>query len=174
MDDLRAGLESEIGEAPRTQEDAERLAKIASLLGEYIRLEREAEAVLSGAVATQASGDLAGVTLQDAAERVLGEGGIPLHVRELGKRIKGGGWRHPRSKNAQDDLINYQLAARLPRHSDRFERVAPNTFGLVRWRRGARPGRAKPRLGLFSGPGNDIARRIGDSPDEAAGASAWR
>jgi hypothetical protein len=118
---------------------------------------------------------LAGLTLHEAARRVLEEAGVPLHARELGARIKAGGWRHPRSSRARSDLIVYQLAARLPRHPETFRRLGPNTFGLVAWGPGGPPKRQRPRTGVFSGPGGAIARGTGESDEPVSTQeAAWR
>jgi hypothetical protein len=114
-----------------------------------------------------------GRTLHAAAKSVLEQAGTPLHVSELGRRIKAGGWKHKRSPNPRRDQINYQLAARLPRYPETFVRLAPNTFGLVSW--GATPAaRPTARLGLFDGGGKVTGRAIGDHPDAAGGAGEWR
>jgi len=114
---------------------------------------------------------LGGVTLHEAARRVLEEEGRPMHVQELGARIKARGWRHPRSRAARSDQINFQLAARLPRHPETFQRVAPNTFALAAWGDSAPVRqRPKPRLPLFSSPhrapdGRPWSEWIGDHPE---------
>lgn len=157
--------------------DADRAARAATALAAYLRADENAEHVLRDAA--ERLGDpaddeaLDSLTLHDAAERVLEEAGVPLHVRELGKRIKAHGWRHRRAVSRPDQM-NYQLAARLPRHPDVFVRVAPNTFALVRWgeTRSARSV-VKPRLGVFRGPGGSIGASLGDQAEEVA-RSAWR
>src|SRR5213080_938296 len=117
--------------------DAERAREAAELLGELLRLEDRARRLLSSEAQLVPSGaaDLRGMTLHDAAERVLDDAGVPLHAREIGARMKARGWRHPRSQNPRHDQIVFQIAARLPRHPDRFRRVGPNTFALVKWDR---------------------------------------
>jgi hypothetical protein len=177
MDDIRERLEDLLGTRPRTAADAERAARAAEALAAYLRLEESVQSLLdptgplpSGGTRT---GSLEGQTLHEAAERVLEQAGIPLHVSELGRRIKAGGWKHKRSSNPRRDQINYQLAARLPRYPETFVRVAPNTFGLVSW--GSTPAaRPTPRLGLFDGGGKVTGRAIGDHPEAAARAGEWR
>ncbi|CAN5714164.1 hypothetical protein BH24ACT26_BH24ACT26_18420 [soil metagenome] len=170
-------LEELLASPVASAEDAERAAQAAEALAAYIRAEERAERVLRGGSldkATGAGGSLAGLALHEAAERVLDQAGIPLHVRELGRRIKAGGWTHPRSTRAGGDLIQYQLAARLPKHPERFRRAAPNTFALTKW--GDEPATAAParrRVGLFRGPGGATGRDIGESSEEVAKAT-WR
>ncbi len=177
-DDLRDRLNRLLSEPVRRPEDADRAARAAQALAELLRASENAERVLAGANVGSSSpqgANLAGRTLQDAAEIVLEQAGRPLHAKELGNRIKARGWRHPRGAPSRPDQIVYQLAARLPRFPDRFRRVAPNTFGLAKWGEGRRLESApRPRMGLFTGPGGNVGRRIGESPDEAAGAEEWR
>ncbi|MBA3291164.1 MAG: winged helix-turn-helix domain-containing protein [Actinobacteria bacterium] len=171
MSTLKRRLQLSVARPIGSPEDAERAAQAAEALAEYLRAEKLAEAALEPDRPRPAAGPLAELTLQDAAERVLRGAGIPLHVKELGRRIKAGGWAHPRARRARPDQINFQLAARLPRHPERFVRVAPNTFGLLQ---GASASECpRPRLALFKGPRDGVARRIGDLADEAA-ASPWR
>ncbi|MDQ3619306.1 MAG: winged helix-turn-helix domain-containing protein [Actinomycetota bacterium] len=171
--ELRAVLEAPV----RSPEDADRAAAAARALADYLR---------AGAAALRAMGveppldpggassDLAQLTLDRAAEKVLAQAGVPLHVRELGRRIRDGGWRHPRKPQAGPDRIIYQLAARLPRHPDRFQRVAPNTFALTNWDLNEGPGRPRPRLATFHGTGKVTGRTIGERWEEAAGGGSWR
>lgn len=175
MEDLRRRLEEVLARPVRSASDAERAAEAAEALAGYIRASERAEQVLGGEDKKQVgTGSLAGVTLEEAAERVLEQAGTPLHVRELGKRIKAGGWQHPRSTNARSDQIEYQLAARLPRQRQRFRRVAPNTFALAKWAHENLGQRRRPSVGLFAGSGEGVGRAIGESPEIAAGASRWR
>ena len=172
---LRRRLEAAIEGPILTPEDAERAARAAEALAAYLRAETVAERALAldAHPDMPRSGGLEGLKLEDAAERVLDRVGRPMHVRELGNRIKGGGWDHPRSRNPRPDQVNYQLAARLPRdRASRFRRVAPNTFGLVRWdhKPQARP---KPTFGLFASHNGPSARETGDRFDEVAG-TPWR
>ncbi len=180
MSDLRERLEELLQRHPKTPADAEQAARAAEALALYIRLEAQVEQVLRlGDVKSEShphstdEGRFKGMSLHAAAAEVLEEANVPLHVRELGKRIKAGGWTHKVSKNPRADQINYQLAARLPRHPQTFVRVAPNTFALREWRQTEKK-QARPRLGLFGGPAKPSARDIGDHPDLAATASTWR
>lgn len=158
-------------------DDAEKVREAADLLAAYFRLDERAARVLAPEEPPtgKTGGDLRGATLDDAAERVLRDAGVPLHARELGARIKARGWRHPRSLNARPDQIVFQLAARLPRQPHRFRRVAPNTFALAKWDPGGAPNRQAPRVALFRGPGSPIGRTIGESEAPASeGESDWR
>jgi hypothetical protein len=168
MATIRERLEEVFRAPPDSPDRAELAARAAEVLAAYLRADQQARRLLdphSSEEDPQSTGRFSGLSLDDAAAIVLEEAGTPLHVRELGSRIKAGGWTHKRSKNPASDQINYQLAARLPR-SGRFVRVAPNTFGLAEW--GVKGGRRrKPRLGVFRGPGTDVAGRIGEHPEEA-------
>jgi HB1, ASXL, restriction endonuclease HTH domain len=174
-------------------DEAERLSEAASLLAAYRRLDERGEVLLrkAGAAAlnhyaaqlgvsestTEVASNLGRLSLHEAARRVLEEAGTPLHVRELGARIKAGGWTHPRSKDPRGDLILFQLAARLPRYPDTFERVAPNTFGLTKWSDPLAGGRKvrEPRTAMFQGPGRPVGRETGESEDAVATEDArWR
>jgi hypothetical protein len=111
----------------------------------------------------------------EVGERVLERAGIPLHVKELGRRIKGGGWRHPRGEPSRPDQLLYQLAARLPRHADKFRRVAPNTYGLVKCgEKGTAKPPSRPRVGLFASEGAITGRQAGQQQDEVAQGDEWR
>lgn len=177
MVDLRERLEGVLRDQPRTPADAERAARAAEALAAYLRLEESVSSLFEDPEATVRSAGrkdgLDGMTLHEAAEQVLEEAGIPLHVTELGKRIKAGGWRHKRSTRARPEQINYQLAARLPRYPDVFIRVSPNTFALVQWDRATR-GRPKPRVGVYRGGGGAVGRSIGERPEKAARSDPWR
>lgn len=173
----REELEELVSGPFASPEDAERAARAAEALAAYLRADQAAMAILKGGSVAGMEADegsaFSSLTLHDAAERVLEEAGVPLHVKELGKRIKAHGWKHRRSVS-RPDQINYQLAARLPRHSDVFVRIAPNTFALKRWGTSrAAQAPVKPRLGLFKGPGGAVGRSIGEHADEAA-SSSWR
>ena len=177
MTELKDRLKAAMAGPILTPEDAERAARAAEALAAYIRAETSAERALALEEAqswrAQRAGDLEELKLEDAAERVLDRVGRPLHVRELGKRIKDGGWDHPRSRNPRPDQVNYQLAARLPRdRSGRFRRVAPNTFALVRWDHETRV-RPKPTFGLFASHNGPTARGTHERFDEAA-LTPWR
>lgn len=148
-----------------TVRDAEEAAEAAKALAELMRGEERALRLLRVSTAPdpgtsrragpRRSGlPLEGLSLHEAARRVLEHCGWPMHVRDLGVRIKSGGWRHPRSANPRPDQIQYQLAARLPRHPEIFKKFGPNTFGLAEWGDSPpRTERPKPRLGIFSSSG---------------------
>lgn len=177
MDDLRTLLEEALARQVESADDAERAATAASALAAYLRAveaARRALDVTSRGSPPNGPADLSALTLHDAAERVLDLAGVPLHVKELGARIKAGGWRHKRA-TPRPDQINYQLAARLPRHPDKFARVAPNTFSLSRWGpdRSAAPS-SPPRLGSFRGPGGKVGASLGDHAGEPASVDQWR
>jgi hypothetical protein len=173
--DVKERLEQLRMRPVRSARDAGLVEEAARLLGEIVETERRAarwvEDVLARSSASTA-GDLSGLTLHEAARRVLEEAGTPLHARELGTRIKAGGWRHPRSANAGDEQIIFQLAARLPRYPHVFRRVAPNTFALAEW--ASRSKQRSPRVGLFRGPGRPIGRSIGDSEEPFGEGTPWR
>lgn len=177
MGSVRERLEELIQQPVDSFASAAQVAKAAEALAEIIRAEEEASRVfgiapLKEPTRTISSHDLAGMTLHDAAETVLRDAGIPLHVRELGKRIKARGWTHPRSSRPRPDQILYQLAARLPRHPRVFNRVAPNTFALVDWETVA-SSRVRPRFGLFKGPGG-VAAETGEHPERTFEGTTWR
>ena len=160
--ELKRRLEEIMSRPKVTVRDAEEAAEAAKALAELMRGEERALRLLRTSPAPQAgtgkpagparSGlPLEGLSLHEAARRVLETWGWPMHVRELGTRIKSGGWRHPRAADARPDLIQYQLAARLPRHPETFKKFGPNTFGLAEW--GDSPPKTeapKPRLGMVS------------------------
>jgi hypothetical protein len=173
-EDLRDVLSGEI----KTADDAERAREAADLLAALLRIESAAARLLGQeqeSNSTRAT-DLRGMTLHDAAEQVLDDAGVPLHVKELGMRIKARGWTHPRSSHPRPDQILFQLAARLPRYPSRFRRVGPNTFALTRWEKSSGRGRARrPRTSLFRGPGEAIGRTTGESEEPVIGGEAsWR
>jgi len=173
--DLREALEKARSRPIRTAADAEVAAAAAEALAAYIRAEENALQTLglgSPRDAEAAPGDLSGLALHVAAERVLEAAGVPLHVSEIGKRMKARGWTHPRA-DPRPDQVNHQLAARLPRYK-RFVRTRPNTFGLAAWQTAPPKPAPRPKVGIFSGPGEHVAEAIGDRPDEAARAGAWR
>jgi len=161
-----------------TVADAEDAAEAARALADLLRGEARALRLLRDAETADPTREpseprpgglpLAGLTLHEAAHRVLETAGWPMHVHDLGVRIKAGGWRHPRSTNPSPDQIEYQLAARLPRHPEVFKKFGPNTFGLTAW--GDSPPRReapKPRLGIFrSPPGTPSARWLAEHPEE--------
>lgn len=176
--DVRAELEKLIKGHFSSADDAERAADAALTLATYLRADEMAQRALSDAAETGRLANVVGMSfaslsLHVAAERVLEEAGAPLHVNEIGKRVKARGWKHQRPVS-RPDQINYQLAARLPRHAEVFIRVAPNTFALVRWGEGRSTGApVSPRTGLFRGPGGAIGASLGERSEEVA-ESAWR
>jgi hypothetical protein len=162
-------LEDLLSKPRRTSDDAETAAQAARLVAELLRVEERAQMLLQslrGDIRTESkSGSLGGLTLHEAARRVLEEAGVPLHVKELGARIKAGGWRHPQTANPRPGQIMNQLSARL-REYPGFKRVAPNTFALSGWGEGDRENpRRKPLTGIFKGPGRAIGKEIGDSDE---------
>ncbi len=164
-----------------TARDAEEAAEAARALADFLRAEERTVRLLRGGVDEPAPArpeTFAGLPLHEAASRVLERGGWPMHVRDLGVRIKAGGWRHPRTKRARPDQIEFQLAARLPQHPEVFKKFAPNTFGLTAW--GNKPPkkhRPKPLIGVFRGsgrfpPARDVDAELeGYFEDEA---NRWR
>ena len=174
--DLRDELEELVKGHFSSADDAERAARAASALAAYLRADEMAQHAVRAPGANSAANagmSFEGLSLHVAAERALEQAGVPLHVKELGRRVKARGWKHQRPVS-RPDQINYQLAARLPRHDDVFIRVAPNTFALVRWGEGRSKGAlAKPRTGLFRGPGGAIGASLGERSEEVV-ESAWR
>lgn len=177
MSEVRDRLEEVRRRPVGSARDASVVEEAARLLGEMAETEHRAARWLEEIAASKggpASQDLKGLTLHEAAHRVLEEAGTPLHARELGVRIKAGGWNHPRTRNARSEQIIFQLAARLPRYPHLFRRVGPNTFGLAEWGN-RKPGKQRPpRTGLFRGPGRAIGRDIGESDEPVSEAGAWR
>jgi hypothetical protein len=174
---IQTDLEQLIHHRPQNAEDAERIAEAASLLAEYHRLLARVRGLLNETGQRRAaSGSLAGLALHEAAERALAEAGVPLHAKELGKRMKARGWRHPRAKHAPPDRIEHQLAARLPQYPQ-FRKVAPQTFGLASWGDsypGASP-LAAPPTALFAGSGGAVGARAGTADDPfTTEDAAWR
>lgn len=160
LEELKRRLEEIVRRPKATARDAEEAAEAARALADLLRGEERGLRLLRGSggerPAPRRGGrpgalPLEGLTLHEAARRVLEAAGWPMHVREPGLRIKAGGWRHPRASHPRPDQIEYQLAARLPRHPETFRRFGPNTFGLADW--GEAPPRReapKPRVGLPS------------------------
>jgi site-specific DNA-cytosine methylase len=177
MSDLTEKLSALLRKPIRSPEDAQQAAQVADALADLLRASQRAERLLGfappGAPRSE-NASLAGKALQDAAEAVLEAAGKPLHAKEIGRRVKARGWTHARGTPSRPDQIVYQLAARLPRFPHRFKRIAPNTFALAKWDEGAADTATKPRTSLFRGPGGDVARQIGERPDEPAGAPKWR
>jgi hypothetical protein len=173
MSEVRSRLEELRSQPVESPADARIVEEAARLLGELADVETRARR-WTEEIANPTRGEgLAGLPLRKAARRVLEEAGVPLHARELGARIKARGWRHPRSPNAPEGRIMFQLAALLPRHPDLFRRVGPNTFALAEWEDGPIRKRPAPRLGLFRGPGRAIGRSIGESEDPLS-EELWR
>jgi hypothetical protein len=173
--EVREELERVRRKPIRSEQEAIVAEEAARLVGELLSLEARVDRVLGSPHEPPASASLAGLTLHEAARRILKEAGTPLHARDLGARIKARGWRHPRSEKARPDQIVFQLAARLPKHPGTFRRVAPNTFALAEW--GAEafgPKRQAPRVALFSGPRRPIGREIGESSEPVSESSHWR
>jgi hypothetical protein len=178
--EVKEQLESVISRPIDSPEQAEVAQEAAELLATYLRVRDRTRRLMASAedprTEEASNGDLKGLPLHRAAELVLEEGGTPLHARELGARMKARGWRHPRSTVARPEQIVHQIAARLPKHPETFRRIAPQTFALTKWgdRRFA-PSKRKPRLALFSGPGDPIGRTAGtsDEPITSEGTS-WR
>lgn len=164
-------LDRILSRLPKTPAEAERVAEAGKLLAEYLRLAERIEKLAREEERDQPrrSEDFRGLSLHKAAHRILADAGHPLHVKDLGARIKARGWRH-RSMTTAADQIYHQLAARLPRHPE-FQRVGPNTFALTEW--GGRPPRKRPRprLPLFDGPGN--LSELSIDSDEPITAHPW-
>src|SRR5213594_2914211 len=98
---IREDLRSVLERQPETPEEAEAMQEAAAILASYLRLEERTRRLIGSSGredALRPPGSLRGLTLHDAARRVLEEAGAPLHARELGTRIKAGGWSHPRSR----------------------------------------------------------------------------
>ena len=176
--EVRKELQGVLSTDIKTADDADRAREAADLLAALLRIESAAARLLGHREEVRSTGgaDLRGMTLHDAAEQVLEDAGVPLHVKELGMRIKARGWTHPRSSHPRPDQIFFQLAARLPRYSDRFHRVGPNTFALARWEESPQGvTRRRPRTSLFRGPGEAIGRAASESEEPVTGGEAsWR
>ncbi len=69
-----------------------------------------------------------------AAERVLAEGGKPLHYREITRRALASGFVETSGKTPEATM-NAQIATQLKRQGDdsTFVRLRPGIFGLRRW-----------------------------------------
>lgn len=176
MDELRQRLEKLLREPVTTADEAERTSRIAAALADYLRVRGDVERVVDGPAEPPPSGRgrLAGLTLDKAAQLVLEDAGCPLHATELGKRMKAGGWSHPRSTRARSEQVVHQIAARLPKYPDRFVRVGRNTFGLTVWGDASFKARPIPRVGLFAGAPARTGRSVGDASDEPVSAHPWR
>ena len=160
MEDLKARLEEFIAHADESEEATTQEA--TRLLTQLLRVRAAADSLLASSTRPnvrdpERPGSLLGLSLHEAARMVLEDAGSPLHARELGRRIKQRGWKHPRSKVARPDQIVFQLAARLPRVPETFVRTGPNTFGLRAWEGRSAHARPKPRVPLFSASGSAAA-----------------
>lgn len=145
---------------PITSPDEGRLVEEAArLLTMLLEIEQRVADLEGGnkpaaRVAEQAPGyganDFTSLPLHEAARRVLGEAGFPMHSRDLAVRLIARGWRGRGPDRPKPARLADQLAARLPRHPAFFVRVRPNTFALVGMDLDAK--RPVPRLGVFEGP----------------------
>ncbi len=177
MSELKEALEDLISRPALTPEQERTAEEAARALVELVKAEGGARRLLEQAEPPRrstAGATLAGLPLHEAARRVLEKYGWPMHAKELALRIKAEGWRHPRTRNAKQDQIVFQLAARLPRYPNIFRRVAPNTFALTKW--GDSPPRSerpRPRAPLFSGPGGNLSEWIGEHPEAPFEDTEW-
>lgn len=152
LDELKERLDRIMRRPKITARDAEEAGEAARALADLLRGEERALRLLRGDDSSRGErahvgSSVAALPLHEAAERVLQDGGWPMHVRDLGARIKARGWRHPRATKADPHQIEFQLAARLPRHPETFKKFGPNTFGLASW--GDDPPRPqRPALGF--------------------------
>ncbi|MEX2394500.1 MAG: winged helix-turn-helix domain-containing protein [Actinomycetota bacterium] len=171
MERLRAVLT----EVPSDRAGAERAARASGLLAEFYGLcERADELLQEPEPPSDTHGsDVKGLTLHEAAKRVLEDAGTPLGLHELSRRIRARGWQHPRSTRALPEQLYHQLSAQLPKKTDTFERVSRGTFGLRGWN-DPNVERPKPRLGVFSAPGQLSAREISEREDELYEPPPWR
>lgn len=154
----------------RSTEDAEVATEAARLLGELLLLEERARSLERR---EPSSSSLLGMPLHEAVGRVLSDRGRPMHVRELGREVYRRGWRHPRPPYQRPDRIEIHLASMMANYSRKFERVAPNTFGL---RAAAAPGPARPpRLGFVRGGHRGVAAsELTDDAPMRDEDTAWR
>lgn len=189
IETLRARLRALLSADPEDATHAELQASAAALLADLMGWEERAKALFEGGRQTgrvseeaprygsRVPGIYEGLPLHEAARRALERAGMPLHVRDLGARIKAGGWRHPRAKDAPPEQIQLQLAARLPTYPEMFRRVEPNTFGLAEWPEPEPGQHRRPSLGYVKGgKGEGLARLIGEHPEMILEGerSAWR
>ncbi len=169
VDALKRRLEEILARPKVTSRDAEEAVEAAQIIADIIRCEERGLRLLehpAGHTKTptargRSEGPLAGLTLHEAARRVLAEAGWPMHVRDLAVRIKIGGWKNPRGKDVKPPQLAPQIAARLPRYPETFRRFAPNTFGLTEW--GDSPPlreRPKPLIGIIKTSGEFSAENI--------------
>lgn len=171
--DIKEDLREILRRPVASSEDARRAEEAARRLRDILEAEQRAEAAFAreSAASYGRASSLMGLTLHDAARRVLEKAGRPLHAREIGVRMKAAGWKHPRSRKAKPEQIVHSLAAQLPKHGE-FKRVKPQTFALSEWQE-IHDTAPPPLVGIFQGPRAPTGRRISDG-DAAAGASRWR
>ena len=167
MEALKARLEALVAGGSTTESNPDMAREAGELLLELIRLEARADRLMQAARAQvrDPGAPLQGLRLHDAALTVLRDAGQPLHAREISAQMRAGGWSHPRTRRAPPEQLVHQLAARLPRHSNLFRRVAPNTFALVEWSDGHQRAVREQPSALFRGAPGDLARWIGDHPE---------
>jgi hypothetical protein len=173
VDELKRRLEEICARPKATYDDASRASEAAQLIGDLLRLEERALRLIRGEAdpagggeASRSPGDLSGLTLDEAARRVLRDRQRPMHARDLGEEIKARGWRHPRSRVARPDQIVYQLAARLGKNPG-FVRTAPNTFALRGHGDVEPPTPPQPRVGIIDTPHQEpSARWLSEHPEE--------
>lgn len=183
LEEFRRRIEEIMSRSKLTARDAEQAREAAELLRDLLFFEERAERFIAAAEpppdANSAGPDgLAGLTLADAAERILLHENAPLHAREISVSLRLGGWTNPRVPDTKFGALMRQVTAALSRGS-RFRRTAPNTFGLAAWGKGAikRKRRQRPKLNLptFSAPGIS-AKELTES-DDAFGfdeRNSWR
>lgn len=164
-----AQLERLIADAVGDPSRTEALAEAATILRDHHRVAERARALLGDrqaprtaaeAPATYARGaqsirEVPQRPLHEVVRMLLQAVQTPMHVRDLTASVRGSGWRSPRGGDASPAKLEAQITSRLVKHPEIFERVAPNTFGLVGWPPPDR--RAMLRLGLI-----DTPRRAGD------------
>ncbi len=172
VESLKRLLQEILARPKVTSHDADEAVEAAQIIADLIRCEERALRLLDQPAEhaeTSAAGrrldgrPLAGLTLHEAARRVLAKAGWPMHVRDLAVRIKIGGWKNPRGKDVKPPQLAPQIAARLPRYPETFRRFAPNTFGLTEW--GDNPPlkqRPKPLIGIIKTSGEFSAENIDD------------
>lgn len=176
IEEILSPLKAVLAEPPASRSQAEKASRAAQLMADYFALLEQVRELTKGTgLQSPLDQDLSGLALHEAARHVLADAGRPLHARELGRRIKERGWRHPRSTNARPEQIVFQLAARLPRYPETFQRVARNTFALTEWEGSTAPTqRPPPRLGTFTGGGQAVGELIGSSDEPFAQGESWR
>lgn len=185
--DLWKRVEELVAEAVGDPDRAEAVAEAAAILRDHHRLAARARAVLGetgpalAAERAPAYGarkpypyDPALITpkrsLHEIVRILLEAVQMPMHVRDIAGHVRGSGWTSPRGGADAPGKLEAQLSARLMKHPDIFERVAPNTFGLVGWPPYEAPMRRKPRFPLWDCPPEERgteswAEWIGDHPE---------